>query len=593
MSRANRVSTSALSRLAFVVILLATSSALAWEPIASGNPVWRPPVPYFLNNAGSADLGGFAATEPEVRRGMDDWTRVSCTSLTTNYGGGTSAVPGSYEGTSTIGWFESGWRESSGAIGVTGPRWGRNIIEADMQMNGVNFTWITGPGRGGTVNTYSIVLHEAGHYYGLGHTPDTNATMYFAYQGGIDSLGMDDENGICALYPGGDSNCTTTGCPSGQMCVSGRCEAEVGDGTICSPCAGSNECGGPSDLCLGYPDGRQYCGRACTSDSDCGGDSCLGTTGGGTRQCGRVVGGEISCTATGGCTRDTDCSSGQVCSGGTCMAGGAGGGIGAACSGGGDCMSGLCRNSTCTSTCNWTTPTSGCPSGYYCDADDSTCETGYCTAGVAGGLANGASCGADTECASALCANGRCGDPCIPGGALGCPSGFACQLGTLSCRGSCQRSGALGDDCEGNSDCTSGMCAATDARNFCTDFCGDDSPCPDRFTCTPAGDAMVCVPDFGGLGHPCMANEDCVSGLCAESGGELFCTRLCDDAEPCPGAFDCAPTGTPGVGACTPNDAAPPNDGCGCRIVGDPSSYAGAPLLAVFFALIWGWRRRG
>lgn len=62
------------------------ATAAAWEPIHSTRPVWRPPVPYSLNRNGSPDLGGFAGTEAEVRRGMDDWTHVACTSLTTSFG---------------------------------------------------------------------------------------------------------------------------------------------------------------------------------------------------------------------------------------------------------------------------------------------------------------------------------------------------------------------------------------------------------------------------------------------------------------------------------------------------------------------------
>ncbi|MEZ4337761.1 MAG: MYXO-CTERM sorting domain-containing protein [Sandaracinaceae bacterium] len=32
--------------------------------------------------------------------------------------------------------------------------------------------------------------------------------------------------------------------------------------------------------------------------------------------------------------------------------------------------------------------------------------------------------------------------------------------------------------------------------------------------------------------------------------------------------------------------------GCGCRVEGRGSRALGAPLLAAFFALLWGWRRR-
>ncbi|MBX3270023.1 MAG: matrixin family metalloprotease [Sandaracinaceae bacterium] len=573
--------------------LSAPAPSLGWSPITSTSPVWSGAVPYYLNNDGSPDLGGFSGTEPHVRQGMDDWTRVSCTSLTTSYRGGTSRRPGSYEGTSTIGWTESGWRHGSGAIGVTGPSWrGRTIVEADMDMNGVNYTWITGSGRGGNVNAYSIILHEGGHYYGLGHSEDRTAAMYYAYQGGISRLGTDDQNGICALYPGGGTDCTTTGCPSGQECVSGRCQAMMGDGTICSPCTADSDCGGSADLCLGYPDGRQYCGRACSSDADCSGDRCLSTSGG-IRQCGRVSGTQVSCTAAApGCTRDTDCPSGQICSSGRC-APGMGAALGAPCAESNECASGICRGGSCSATCNWADPTGSCPGGFYCQSDPSSCDTGYCVGGSPGSGALGASCGADTDCASALCANGRCSSPCIPGGTLGCPSGFACQVGTLPCRGSCQRSGALGDPCASNDDCTSRICAVTADRNFCTDYCDAANACPTGFTCTPAGDQSVCVPDSGGLGQPCGENGECVSGLCASYGDESFCTRLCNDGEPCPGGYDCLPTGTPGVGACSPTDPPTPMDGgCGCRAAGASAPALGAPLLLVALALFGGWRRR-
>jgi len=589
-----------LPTIAFVAILVAASTAFAWEPIASGSPVWDPPVPYFLNNAGSPDLGGFSGTEAEVRRGMDDWTRVSCTSLTTNYGGGTTARPGSYEGTSTIGWIESGWRHGSGAIGVTGPRWGRFIIEADMEMNGVNYTWITGSGRGGNVNAYSIILHEGGHWYGLGHSDDRGATMYFAYQGGIDMLGTDDTNGICALYPGsGGGDCTTTGCPSGQECTDGRCVTPMGDGMICAPCSADSECGGSSDFCLGYPDGRRYCGRACSSDADCDGDRCLSTSGG-VRQCGRVVGMNIDCSAPapGGCSLDSDCDPGEVCSGGTCMPGGMGADLGAPCGDSSECASNLCLNGACSSTCNFADPTGSCPGGFYCDAGNGSCDEGFCVSGSPGVGVLSAPCSSDTECASAVCENGRCSQYCIPDGSLGCPAGYACQVGTLPCRGSCQRSGTTGDPCETNGDCTSNICAVTEDMTFCTEFCDDATPCPAGFSCTPAGDASVCVPDLGGLGASCEANEECISNICAVAGGEGFCTRICDDATPCPGAeFDCVPTGTDGTGPSVCTSTAPPggmdDGGCGCRVASSDSTPIGAPLLGAFFALLWGWRRRG
>jgi hypothetical protein len=560
----------------------AASSAHAWAPIASGSPVWRPPVPYSLSSAGSVDLGGFAATEPEVRRAMDDWTRVSCTSLTSNYRGSTSARPGTYEGTSVIGWIESGWSHGSSAIGVTGPRWGSNIIEADMQLNGVNFTWTTAPGRGSTVNTYSIVLHEGGHYYGLGHTSVAGSSMVPSYGGGVVGLGPDDENGICALYPGSGSDCTVTGCPSGQECVSGSCQGVVGDGTICAPCTDSSQCGGASDFCLGYPDGAGYCGRSCASDANCEGGRCVGTSGG--NQCVRIVGGTPSCaTSPGGCTRDTDCSSGQICRSGACVAQPTGGtAIGGGCSAGTDCNSGLCVGSVCTQSCDSLNPTGACPTGFYCDEDVSTCGNGYCLAGGVGAGAITESCSADTDCASLVCDRGTCSEACTPGGAVGCPAGFACQAGTLACQGACHRSGAPGDECIVNEDCTSSICATQGDRSFCTQLCDPATPCPDRFTCTPVGgETSVCIPDFGGLGSMCENNEECVSGICAAEADTTYCTRVCDDVTPCPtGTYECVATSDPMTRVCRPT-APTMAGGCGCVAAGSGGSMAPLALLAL------------
>lgn len=622
---------------------LGASPAAAWEPIYPTEPVWHLPVPYSLHQAGSVDLGGFAATEPEVRRGMEDWTRVSCTSLTTNYRGSTTRRPGDSDGVSTIGWVESGWRHGSSAIGVTGPRFGSYIVEADMELNGVNFTWTTGPGSWSTVNTYSIVLHEGGHYYGLGHSNVRGSSMWPSYAGGIVGLGPDDEAGICALYPGSGSDCTTTGCPSGQECVSGECRPAMGDGSVCSPCTSHADCGGANDYCLGYPDGRGYCGRACRSDADCGGDRCVSTSGG--PQCVRFSGTMPTCTASSpGCTRDTDCDADEICSGGTCVPRPATGReLGEACAGDSDCRSGLCLAGACSQSCDWLEPAS-CPSGFYCNEDPSSCGNGFCVRGAAGPGGLGAPCSADTDCASLYCDGGVCTQPCIPSGAVGCPSGYTCQVGTLPCRGSCGRGRALGDACDSNVDCTSGACAVRGTETFCTQLCDEGAPCPEGFTCTPAGDLSVCAPDRGGLdapcsadgdcasglctvdhgamyctrpcaegcpagfvcgdtdshegvcvreerglGQECAANDDCASGLCAMAGDDTFCTQFCSDEAPCPSGFACAEAGEARV--CRPTGATGGRGGCGCRVAG-PS---GAPLvlgLPLLLLLVVRRRRR-
>jgi len=575
------------------------SDASAWAPIDGARPVWAGAVPYVLSTPGSADLG-VDATETIVRQAMDDWTRVSCTRLTTSYGGRVSTRPVAGDGRSVIGWVETGWAYDSNAIGVTRPQWYRAIQEADMELNGRDYTWTMSPGRGSSVNAYSIVLHEGGHYYGLGHSSDGSATMYFAYSGGVSMINADDQNGICALYPGSGTDCTTTGCPAGQTCTAGTCVSStpMGDGTVCSPCASGADCAA-GGVCLGYPDGMGYCGRACTSSADCAGDTCVNITGVG-GQCVRVSGRNPTCTGTmggggpTGCRSDTDCAPSDRCntSTGACEARPVvGGPLGAECGTAAECTSGLCLAGRCSQTCDWLTPTS-CPAGFLCSGEATgSCGSGsgVCVAGDPGGGALGAACGASSECASGYCASGTCSTPCIPGGAAGCADGYACQVGSLPGCGSCQQSGTLGDPCEMNDDCTSSLCAALTGDGFCTQLCDGAGSCPTGFSCLDAGGAQVCVPDAGGLGSECATNEECLSGICADEGDARYCTRLCDPrATPCPTAFACVATSDPATRICRPAQSS----GCGCSVPGRGHGARGAMLAMGLLAAFAAWRDR-
>ena len=435
-------------------VLLSASVVHAWTPIDGSQPTWPGTVPYSLHEAGSADLGGFAATEAVVREGMDDWTLRACTDLTTTYRGATSSVA-FQSGTAVIGWYESGWPESPSAIGVTGPSFdgsGR-ILDAHMAMNGVNFTWATGAGSGGTVNTYSIVLHEGGHYYGLGHSADRNATMYYAYSGGISTLNPDDETGICTLYPGtggGTTDCTTTGCPAGQSCVSGRCVDDTppgGTGTTCDACTADSQCAG---RCLRYPDGGGYCGSPCAGDGDCGGDGCEAVSDG-TRLCvRRNTAGEGDCS--GGPAPDPEPVPDPDPD------------PGPACGGAGDCAPG----ERCDATSGSCVPVPTGALGDPCASNDA-CDSNICVVDTAFG---------DNFC-TRLCDETDA-----------CPTGFGCEEGL--CRPG--RAG-LGDLCGENADCMSDICADGPDGPFCTRVCTEDD-CPGGYGCVPTSDggARVCAP---------------------------------------------------------------------------------------------------
>jgi hypothetical protein len=543
--------------LAALALSLLASDVKAWSYLDSSGPVWCTPAEYSLRTPGSADLG-VATTETELQRGMDDWTREDCSGLRTSYLGRTSVGTASFDGNSVVEWVESGWSNSPIAIGVTTPQWSRRCItQADMEMNGVNYTWITGSGRGSSVNAYSIILHEGGHYMGLGHSSVSSAAMYGSYSGGVDSITADDRAGICTLYPGSGVSCETVPCPAGFECISGECEPMTGDGTLCSPCTDNAECGGPADLCIRFPDGLRYCTTACTSSADCGENSCFGTSAGG-GQCAPVdSSGNAVCAGvmTGPeCTDNSDCDATERCdSMGDCVPRPVDlGDLGEACETGDECNSGECiatpAGSICTEACDWLDATS-CAPGFYCDGEAlGTCGSGRCLAGTAGAGGLGDACGVDTECDSLFCVDGSCGLPCIPGGVADCPEGFSCLMGSLplpSC-GVCQRAGAVGDWCDRNEDCASLQCAERGDINFCTAFCSDATECPDSFTCEDAGGASVCAPPAGYV-PPMM-----MTGPMTRDRG-----------------------------------------GCGCRVPG-PERDLTVPLAAIFVlpALIWLRRRR-
>jgi hypothetical protein len=430
--------------LAAVLACAVATPAHAWAPIASSRPVWTGAAPYSLHQAGSADLGGYDATLPIVRDGMDDWTRVSCSALHTTFEGSTTNVP-FRSGENTVGWIESSWIDDPNAIGITGPSFtsGR-IVSAHMAMNGVNFTWTTGSGSGSSVNTYSITLHEAGHYYGLGHSSDGGATMYYAYSGGISRLGSDDEAGICALYPGGGGGTS----PDGGTTDPPPDPPPSGTATFCDVCTSDASCVGSGSRCLRYPDGALYCGQLCSNDAECAGGSCEMISDG-TRQCIRRDGaGAPDCSATApppdpepdpdpgtdppasGCTSDADCGPTEACdpSSGACV-GRPGAMLGDACTTNDQCTSGLCAmdveagDSFCTQLCSATAP---CPGEFECvgvEGGSSACRP------MRGGL--GDTCGVPMDCLSGLCAEGGAGRFCTRtcDGVTACSGGFDC-IGT-------------------------------------------------------------------------------------------------------------------------------------------------------------------
>jgi len=100
-------------------------------------------------------------------------------------------------------WPYPGSANTLGKTNVTfDPASGR-IYDADIEINGADADLSVGDPVMGA-DLASIVMHEVGHFLGLDHSLDPNATMradYLPLGSGLRTLGEDDERGICAVYP--------------------------------------------------------------------------------------------------------------------------------------------------------------------------------------------------------------------------------------------------------------------------------------------------------------------------------------------------------------------------------------------------------
>ncbi|MFO0681804.1 MAG: matrixin family metalloprotease [Sandaracinus sp.] len=577
--------------LAIAGVLAAAEPAAAWNPIDPSAPRWSGPVPFAMHAPGASELGP-DASEAAVTEAFEAWAHVSCTSLAVAYAGRTDALPTPGDGLSTLGWDEADWRYDPSAIAVTQPQWGARtidghpvIVEADMELNGVDYTWTRGPGAGRTVDAGSIVLHEAGHFFGLGHSRDPSAAMYYAYRGGVSVLATDDEIAICSLYPNGEplpTDCHITGCRPGQSCrANGSCGPSTSGG-LCTACTSDTDCA--AGACLSYPDGQRYCGTRCSSDTECGASArCVAFPDLGT-QCVRVAGETPSCEGSPGCASDAACASGERCdvTSGSCLVG-VGAGLGAACVGPGECASGLCYEGVCSALCDWLVPSS-CAPGFFCDAQGSgTCTAmGLCRPGDPGEGLVGDPCASSTDCAGLFCAEGVCSQPCAPReGGTDCPLGYECQVGTSPSCGSCQRALALGDACTASDACASRLCV----DGACTVACDPSlASCPAPFTCEARGSDGICASTLGGLGAACTRDDECLGASCR--GGR--CTRSCGIANPCPRGYDCASGSGGSVCALATRPAS-----CGCGVVGARGLGTGAaPASLTALVLVLARRRR-
>jgi hypothetical protein len=411
-----------------------------------------------------------------------------------------------------------------------------------------------------------------------------------------------DGNGVCkaanAQACSLGSECASSNCADGVCCdtsCTGTCQActaaKKGQGAsgTCGPIvSGSTDdnpvCGG-TNTCDGAGNCRKVNGQSCSAGSECTSGNCAdgvccdGACTGTCQACTAAKKGQGTSGTCGpiivGSTDDNPvCGGTNVCDGsGTCKAKSANGAtctVNAECTSG-NCVDGVCCNSTCTGMCQACSAakkgqgTSGtCGAIVVGGTDDNpvcsgtnVCDgSGTCKAKSA----NGTACTVDAECTSGSCADGVCCDGPCTGTCQACTAAKKGQGTSGTCgpiilgstddspvcsgsnvcdgNGTCKAKGANGAACTIGAECTSGNCAdGVCCNTACTGLCvacsaaakgtGSDGTCGNIIlgntdtNSTPVCSGTLACNGTGSClsinGAPCLQNNNCLSNKCTGS----------------------------------------------------------------------------
>jgi Cys-rich repeat protein len=518
-----------------------------------------------------------------VKQSYATWQNVSCAYATFSYQGKVNLPSGSRTDRINTIYVPSKWNAAySSALAVTRTSYDPSaaiILDADIMFNNTR-TWAVN-GAVGAIDVQAVATHEIGHQLGLNHSPISAATMYYATGAGNigpRSLHSDDIAGVCYQYPNGKPKppeCTSNAhCAPGELCQKNKCVPGTATKGYGAPCTSPTEC--KSGLCVTTGGSAAFCSQRCDSTPCPNKDRCVNLTSGG-KAC-------LPGTSTQGAIK-----------------------LGQPCNTDLDCKSQICfpvtgKGYICTKKCN--IKTDDCPTGYYCVK---TALANLCFPGSPPTKKKvGEACGGSSECETGLCGPSDGKNVCLQWCDLSkndCPAGFLCVPVTGQTRGACVKDTTpkkkVGEACEKNVECDSGLCTYSGGNKICVQGCD-----PKQITC-PAGLKCLLVPGTtrygcynpgdpskGKLGAPCQGAADCASGLCATdpATGKKFCSELCDPNVGCVTGYVCAPAGGNQY-ACTPG-ALPARGGCGYGLAAPRPPGGWLSLLSLLPLLVLPLRRR-
>ncbi len=157
-----------------------------------------------------------------------------------------SVCGASNENVNVVMFHDAGWPYESNRIAITSPTGDPDsgkLIDADIELNSESIAFVPSDAPLGYVALDRAVLHELGHFLGLGHSDVEDAIMSTNYQDLPDAavLSPDDIAGICDIYPPsqGAPTCAESS-PAYDQCVQPEDATEA-----CAP-TGEEDSGGCS-----------------------------------------------------------------------------------------------------------------------------------------------------------------------------------------------------------------------------------------------------------------------------------------------------------------------------------------------------------
>lgn len=188
-------------------------------------------VDYHVNESGSADIPG--SDDGRISQELLDtvigsfetWNQPVGSDLELIYAGLTEVDRTGYEtgkrNTNVVTWLEDGWPYASktayALTSVTFDPTTGLIVDADVELNAAfhTFTDADNP-RATLVDVRNTLVHEAGHFLGLDHSPIPEATMYASAPEAETqkrTLHQDDIEGLIHIYPAlneGERSCDSS-----------------------------------------------------------------------------------------------------------------------------------------------------------------------------------------------------------------------------------------------------------------------------------------------------------------------------------------------------------------------------------------------